>query len=979
MAFNPFEAFRRNSKALLALLTIFIMFVFILSSGIGGGMDFFDWLSRNMGGTDSRGPKMGEIDGREYHDKELQEIRTHRAAANTFMLTAVQRADFSLMTLIEQDIKNNLIRDEQVRKSLERVSLDRSMILQNGAAYRFEGGRIEVKGAQELEREALRDVARLNERESAAEIRNLRRAARVYNHASQLVANARSGLFFGQIANQNAQDALQFLMYLKEADRLGIKLTDEDVKKLINEETEGVLNDQKTAEEVDAEVRKHHKLSPDKIIEAIGLEYRVRTALAIVRGWQTSPATQSPYEMFEYFKDRCTPIKYDVFDLSIEKYLPLVQGEPTPEEIAALYDQFARVEPDPTRPTPGFKEPRKIVLQFIGIDDSLPVYKQAYGPVRAATSVGLSLQGLVGGDAFSTALLATEPVLVEPLLARDQMLADFTVQRIRDGRVFNRTVHGRAEMPATLGVNIPNEIVTLYLSARFLEEKYYSRDFPRAAEMLAYHPLPLASLAGHLAVVNSPVSAMTLSVGGLANTTTLLDIRARTAFGVQAALGPIPSNPAFVLTTPFAALANLPTLSDAFYMATYLENQRLEKVYERRFASKDLDRLEEKLFEIRKKLAPPEDKDKKDPLTPPKKKDAFKPKPEDVKKANDEARELVAQFIKDRTSADKDKPSIRTGQSEIARDQFDIPNDPGLKVLTDRLRDTRKYEPYQAAFFGRVDPKEDLDAKLYTPREFAGTPQSGNFSEPNYLAWRIEDKHGEVIPFPKASQAMKDQVVRAWKIRKARELANEDAKRLAEKLKAIGQKYLVDSDNRVGYETERREIEFSNEKWKVVPGSIEIAPLTQELPFHQMPNMKPTFNLPTIKNSEIVYPLSTQPEDQRDMWNGREMARQMLEVRSKPLGETVVVSDTPNMHIYVCVMVDKRPVGISEFYQVFRHTIAPDGFNFATGQRAQDYFYRPFVRDGDILLNRDMINRVKGDVKYSETEDLKKALEKRDQ
>ena len=58
MAFNPFDAFRKNSKPMMAALTIFVMIVFVLSTG-GGGSDFFDWMARQVGGTDTRGAVLG--------------------------------------------------------------------------------------------------------------------------------------------------------------------------------------------------------------------------------------------------------------------------------------------------------------------------------------------------------------------------------------------------------------------------------------------------------------------------------------------------------------------------------------------------------------------------------------------------------------------------------------------------------------------------------------------------------------------------------------------------------------------------------------------------------------------------------------------------------------------------------------------------------------------------------------------------------
>ena len=44
MAYNPFSIFRRNQKAIFAVVTVVIMFMFVLSSGMTGKADFFNWL-----------------------------------------------------------------------------------------------------------------------------------------------------------------------------------------------------------------------------------------------------------------------------------------------------------------------------------------------------------------------------------------------------------------------------------------------------------------------------------------------------------------------------------------------------------------------------------------------------------------------------------------------------------------------------------------------------------------------------------------------------------------------------------------------------------------------------------------------------------------------------------------------------------------------------------------------------------------------
>jgi hypothetical protein len=980
MAFNPFESFRRNSKALLAVLTIFIMFLFVLSTG-GGGGDFFDWIARQFGGKDGRGAMMGEIDGREYHEQELNDIRQQRAAANLFMLAAVSQCDAELIAQIEQDVKNGLIRRPDVKQLLDEVRRDYSSVMTNGFAFRFSQDNFERLSAEQLrdQMNILSNSPQLNDRDNAAEIRNLRRAGKVFEHASTMMGFGRSNLFFGEVPNQNSADALYFLMVLKEADRLDIKFTDDDVKKLINDETENILNDEKMSREVDAVVRKQHKLSADKILRAITNEYRMRTALTILRGSRSVPAAQTPYEMFEYYKDRCTPIKFELVDVAVEKYLPLVQGEPSAQELAALYDSYSRTESNPASATPGFKEPRKAKIEFIGVDDTLPVYKQAEPIMRAAMTLTFPLQAITSGNPVSGALFAATPLIVEPIIVRENADRDPIITLFRQGELISRVRHGHPEVPPAPGLSPAADSVILirlfdFLSNRFLDS------YPTPSEQLLYQPLPFASLTAQLATANSPFAATASAVTAMRNTTILLDVRARVAAGMQAAIGPIASNPGFPFTSCAAALANLPTLPESFWIAQHLARQSETKATERRWAMKDFNRLEEKLNEIRKKIAPPEVKKGEEDGPFPKKKDPFKPKKEDVDKANAEARALIDQFIKDRTA--KDKPSVVTGRSEKARDQFDMHNDPGLAALTELNRDLKKYTRYQTSFFDAYDPKEDLNAKLYTPVIFPdGRVNETSFKDKTYLAWRIEDEPARQVSYDKISPEMKAEVVRAWKLKKARVLAEEDAKKLSESLKALAQKFLVETDNLPEFRGQMRELVNKNDKWKMLFPDIEIALLTEHVGLQ--PNTKPTFILPTIRHADIPYPPSTPPDrddmmsSSRDQWNGRRMALQLLEVRNKPLGETVIVPDTPNMHYYVSVMVQKTPPSIASFYQVFRATQAPSVKSRNPFEQPRDFFYVPFMQKTFIDFRDDFNNRLKADVKYRETEDLKKSLEKR--
>src|SRR5262249_20877475 len=78
MAYNPFNIFRRNQKAIFAVVTVFIMFTFVLSSGLRGGADFFDWLPRWLGSKTKKGEVICTINGNKIYEGELTQLRLNR-------------------------------------------------------------------------------------------------------------------------------------------------------------------------------------------------------------------------------------------------------------------------------------------------------------------------------------------------------------------------------------------------------------------------------------------------------------------------------------------------------------------------------------------------------------------------------------------------------------------------------------------------------------------------------------------------------------------------------------------------------------------------------------------------------------------------------------------------------------------------------------------------------------------------------------
>src|SRR5438067_1594182 len=97
MAYNPFNIFRRNQKAIFAVITVFIMFTFVLSSGMGGGADFFDWLPNWIRGKTQKGDHLCTIDGSKVYTGDVDKVRRSRMLANRFMSLASAEAQENLL------------------------------------------------------------------------------------------------------------------------------------------------------------------------------------------------------------------------------------------------------------------------------------------------------------------------------------------------------------------------------------------------------------------------------------------------------------------------------------------------------------------------------------------------------------------------------------------------------------------------------------------------------------------------------------------------------------------------------------------------------------------------------------------------------------------------------------------------------------------------------------------------------------------
>ena len=386
MAFNPFDVFRRNQKILFACLTVFIMFTFVLSFGQG---DFFSQVPRWLASGRSRGGTvLAEVDGSKVYSGDLEQARGERVLANQYMFVAARRGADSLLKYVQESQSRV---SAEARPAVEAAAGARNGILnlpgllgsndpqsQQIASFflqqadRAMGGVTAVMAAPN---------AKPADQEVAA-------AAKSMLELTLRTAFARSAHYFDNQPNASNRDVMDFLLWKKKADQLGIRLNDAAVVRLANDEFFGKLSndDWKTAEDA---LRGKQGFNADALRRALGDEFRVRAAQLAVLGGQSqragTPATDSPYDFYKFFRDQTNAARYALVTVPADNYLDKVTGTPTEAELLSLFQKARSVEPNPGNPSVGIKEPRRVKLGYVEITGDEPFYKaKAAATVKAA-------------------------------------------------------------------------------------------------------------------------------------------------------------------------------------------------------------------------------------------------------------------------------------------------------------------------------------------------------------------------------------------------------------------------------------------------------------------------------------------------------------------------------------------------------------------------------------------------------------------
>lgn len=936
MAFNPFHSMRKNSKAILAVLTIFIMVIFVLSSGIAGGDFFNDFVPRLLGGK-NKNPTYAEAFGSSIRAASVDNTVKARLVANQFMLNARILANSRAMRRVNQQLSTPKELNEQTVEILRPIVNDRvtmtdpskeSDALRQISERSYNLFSMALAAPEILDRtnpqvqQALQQANNfLAYRQSLAkdgsrkDYEAMLTVENIVRYEGRQVRNAQPYFYvFSANRGSGLEDAMVFELFLKKADELGIHYPTNIINELIQRDMFHSL-DPADAARVEQEMRRGGRyFTSEEIIKAIGDEFRVRAVVNLylygsAPGDRTAEVT--PNAFFDFYKDNRTEMTLNLVEIPTSMFVPKVTGEPTPEELKKLYDQFKTQEYSLSSETPGFREMPKLKVEWIATKANLPYYEQNAKVIDGLTQLAAGFVPPLGTMPASGIAQVAAPHLWESL----------KMQEVYEG------------------------IVSRYNTEQTWDKGYLG-DLHDTSKL---SPHTLASVVGQIGLAHDPVNAMIhapLTESVFNHVARTVETRARVAIGmpfVLAGYSPAAYNLFPALGPTAAAIPRMPSLEA--YTKQLRDDLRQGAIT--RLFQRDVDTFKAELKKIRTE-----------------KKDGRDKKIDDIRKEVDA---YVQQFVKDR--------GLQYGKSQDFRDRYTLPTDPGLKPLVDR--EPPPLSPvipssWIRAFFATLPqnatpntpgvlfephwfPPREADPRLvqqFGPQilEFFDTPPTSP-NELGYLAWRSDYTPAKTWQkYEQAPEEVKQKVVEAWKLQKARELAKAEAERLAAEFRTLAKAELQEKSNAPAFLNAVREKTAAYQKIELT----KVAPLIE----HESVS-------PLIAREYVEYTLPT-----KDIYFPGNMRNELLELRKKPLGETVIVTDLPKNNYYITTMVDKKEPTFGEF--------ASTVFAKSATKAEVDPLYIRFVDQVTRGILFTVIDRLKIEANYKPTEEYIKLTTKKD-
>ncbi|HXG10393.1 MAG TPA: hypothetical protein VNK04_11565 [Gemmataceae bacterium] len=749
MAFHPFQTFRKHQKVIFAGLTIICMIVFVLSWGPG---DVFERVASFFGAgrADAGNMVVTTLYGEKVTERELGRLQFQRRVANDFMRVAIAQGTDDLLRKAEGALsrfptgpRDDLDRIIKMVRGLHALPNQLQLIRDQGQRqlqFRM------VMMQYQLQMPGLFETLKNLIAQHPAEKELLNQLMFAVAQTPWLVAGGNEFYFGG---SHQTGDLLDFLVWKRQADRLGITLTDDDVRAEINRQTlketfQGdAFQDTQQIRRYLSQAGYHEggRVTANEMYNALRDELRVGLAQSALLGFQSGPMGQlesiyninevpsviTPDQFWTYLKENRTTLKEVAFlPIPVKNFLDQVKKDPTEKELQVLFREYRDQEPSPDRDQPGFKQPRRIRVEWMSARPDSPHYQKLGRERMASVVASLAVPNPWIGVGF--VLRLDQAYSGERLNNRDRYrLPAWTSPTYP--LAFYPSLHEAGNLAATLGL-----LTTATLQG-------------------APAGVPLGAVASYqAAAVARDAKTQAAAVAEEARE------RSRSPFGPAFVLAGTYRSPLAVAAT-LGALYDLDQQTERFLPLSLVAGQVLERLQKQQAENQMIDNLEKvrKLVETWRG------------------------------RSREAAAPEVAKAVKEY--------GLEHRVMDRPLDQYEIEDDPAIQPLKKAMAGLRK--PDEVKRF-KIAPYIFTEAPLYTP-QFAGR------SDEQFLYWKIEDMPARVYPsYAEAPEEIKQKVKEAWKLQRARELARQAAQEVvaeARKLKSAADavRYLRDQAQKHGW------------------------------------------------------------------------------------------------------------------------------------------------------------------------------------
>jgi hypothetical protein len=823
MAFNPFHGFRKHNKVVFAGLTILCMFVFVLSSGMGGG-DFFTQITDAISGRMKR-TTLVSLDGEQFSARDIDLVNYQRRMANDYMDGAIAVA------------RNGL--DQRLNKTVEQLPPDAQRKVQELYTTRYIA--LMTRDVQQVQRAYYNSLVQLQQADSEKKT-DLANALGTMRRLLELdfaaVANRRTGeRFFGMTDNDKIDDTVNFLVWRQQADKLGVRLTDADVNTMIAEETGGELT-KEAADILENMMQEKFRngYTAEGLFNALRDEFRVRIAQLSLTGscsgvgrytLTAAPVQLTPQESWDLFKDARTTVRVGMIDLPVKDFIAQVKDTPGEDDLKKLFEKYKNDEPSPDRDLPAFKEPRRIGVEWVGANADSPYYRTAADTVLAV----LPALRLLGNIAPASQVLM-------PVQFDAELFAQEEAWRKQQTQWWEPMTGFRPR----------------------LDDSSLAR--PEAAVAL------ITGAAGPFGAISGPLA--------MEATATRREAEVRLKFGVSMIGLATAPDPLGIFAGPVAGLPHT-TLAQA--RPQLLAKAKTELINGSRdvpstqaagLVASDLYSIRGEIMKLGRE------------------------------KGKDDVEKYVAGVVKER--------GLEHGRTSEPRDQYHLSDDAGLAPLKQayqKANGTRDLllKQFGPAFFRDQSQEVNAPDGPFIPHRYVVTGQA---DEPQFYWWRTEDVPPKTPKFDKA----RAEVVEAWKLIRARDLAKKDADRILDELQKTPRTAANLKD--AAAQNGNREV-------------FDLSPMAV-----YMPQLLPT-QVGTLSRDYATLRPGMTPEQIAQAYNipadriaypDAEMVQDILKLREDPAGKTIIVSDKPKLNYYVTTLLQRQEPTQEEFQRSYRGSMA---------------------------------------------------------